>query len=137
MFVGFISRSLPASHSEDWREVPSCFWRGQRKNHHFQKHSDLCNKCLPLGKTAFPEADLIWVKGGQTAPVSSSLLVSRRGVGEELRRSQPRYLGPLGKQNRQLRSSHCGAAEMNLTSIHDVAGLIPALDQWVKDPALP
>ena len=31
-------------------------------------------------------------------------------------------------------SSHCGAAEMNLTSNCEVAGLIPGLVQWVKDP---
>ena len=33
-------------------------------------------------------------------------------------------------------SSHCGAAETNLTMNHEVAGLIPGLAQWVKDPAL-
>ena len=35
-----------------------------------------------------------------------------------------------------LRSSHCGAAEMNLTINHEVVGSIPGLDQWVKDLAL-
>ena len=35
------------------------------------------------------------------------------------------------------RSSHRGAVEMNLTKNHEVAGLIPVLAQWVKDPWLP
>ena len=34
-------------------------------------------------------------------------------------------------------SSHCGSVVMNLTSIHEDAGLIPRLAQWVEDLALP
>ena len=35
------------------------------------------------------------------------------------------------------RSSHCGSAVVNLTSIHEDTGLIPGLAQWVKDLVLP
>ena len=33
-------------------------------------------------------------------------------------------------------SSRCGAEEMYGTSIHEVAGLIPGLTQWVEDLVL-
>ena len=35
------------------------------------------------------------------------------------------------------KDSCCGTAEMNPASIDEHAGLIPGLDQWVRDPALP
>ena len=41
-----------------------------------------------------------------------------------------KYLAEMG-------SSHQGSAETSLTSIHEDAGLIPGLAQWVKYPALP
>ena len=34
-------------------------------------------------------------------------------------------------------SSYHGSVEMNMTSVHEDAGLIPGLTQWVKDLALP
>ena len=41
-----------------------------------------------------------------------------------------------GDSKHMLKNFHCGSAVMNLTSIHEVVGLILILAQWAKDPPL-
>ena len=41
------------------------------------------------------------------------------------------------RKNALFWSSHRGASETNPTRNHEVAGSLPGLAQWVKDPVLP
>ena len=43
----------------------------------------------------------------------------------------------IAKHKEKIGSSHRGSAEVHLTSIHEDAGSLPGLAQWLKDPALP
>ena len=49
-------------------------------------------------------------------------------------------LSPQGRETKakinKLGSSHCGSVETNPASIHQDAGLIPGLTQWVRDLVL-
>ena len=66
--------------------------------------------------------------------------VSRVGDKEETVTSQESVKTLRSSQalkQQSLGSSCCGSAETNMTRNHEVAGLIPALAQCVKDPAFP
>ena len=63
---------------------------------------------------------------------------SRSKFGTNLFGTSTNNRGSLIDQlEKHYRNSHCGAAEMNLTSIYKVEGLIPGLTRWVKHLALP
>ena len=55
---------------------------------------------------------------------------------QSLAQECPLAIGVTKKRKKE-RSSHRGTVEMNPTRNYEVAGSIPGLAQWVKDPALP
>ena len=57
-------------------------------------------------------------------------------MGKSTLYSEITYMGKESEKEWICGSSHRGSVERNLTSIDEDAGLIPALNQWVKDPML-
>ena len=66
----------------------------------------------------------------------AQFLLLKKSFKAKFRGCIPKVAKQRNKQKERWRS-HRGAAETNPTRNHEVAGLIPSLTQWVKDPALP
>ena len=95
--------------------------------------------------------ELEWGAGGAAGEPAASYPHAGLPLAFLPAHSAPRFQGVLTSETQSLakkafknyileflswRSRH-GAAEINLTRKHEVAGLIPGLPQWVKAPGLP
>ena len=96
------------------------FWLMKYLSRKVSAQISACCCCWSFGDSIYPSCEL----SGFQNNVEVQFVLDKNKVGQLLKNWYPG-------------SSHRGAQEMNLTNIHEDAGSIPGLTQWVKDPVLP
>ena len=76
-------------------------------------------------------------KNGKIKDKERILKVAREKQSVNYKGTPRRLSADFSTETLQAWSSRHGTGEMNPTRNHEVAGSIPGLAQWVKDPALP
>ena len=77
----------------------------------------------------------LWFRPAAVAPIQPLAWEIPYVVGAALKKQKRKKPTDDWILKTSYRSSHCGAAEMNPTSIQEDVGLIPGLTQWVGDLA--
>ena len=87
--------------------------------------------CVGCGRGSDPVLLWLWCRPAAVAPILPLAWELPHASGVGLKRKKKNY------EEYQDGHSHRGSVVTNPTSIHEDAGSIPSLTQWVKDLALP